>query len=260
MVLIFRSNWKHVSCILRKLRSTLAPTVVLLLLVSHCHSDVTHFGRESFARYSLARSNYLASPSSQTSAWHYARAIFDWAEFATNDTQRAALAEQGISVAEKVIVRDPESVGGHYYLAMNQGQLARTKTLGALRLVKDMEREFKLAAEIDPVFEYAGPDRSLGILYLEAPGWPTSIGNKAKARSHLQRAVKLVPNYPDNHLSLMEAYVRWEDADHLAEAIRNYRKILPKAGEDFAGPAFERDWSEWNRRWAAILKAWNELD
>ena len=65
---------------------------------------------------------------------------------------------------------------------MNLGQLARTELLGALKLVKEMEREFKTAADLDKQFDYAGPERCLGLLYRDAPGWPASIGSRRKAR------------------------------------------------------------------------------
>ncbi len=77
---------------------------------------------------------------------------------------------------------NPNSAPAHYYLAMNLGQLARTEFLGALKLVREMEREFKTAAELDAQFDFAGPERSLGLLYRDAPGWPVSIGSKRKAR------------------------------------------------------------------------------
>ena len=48
-------------------------------------------------------------------------------------------------------------VAGHYYLAMNLGQLARTEMIGALKIVKEMENEFEIAADIDPRFDHAGP-------------------------------------------------------------------------------------------------------
>ncbi len=53
---------------------------------------------------------------------------------------------------------------------MNLGQLARTEYLGALALVKEMEPEFKMAGELDPQFDHAGPKRNLGLLYRDCAG------------------------------------------------------------------------------------------
>ena len=88
---------------------------------------------------------------------------------------------------------------------MNQGQLARTKLLGAIHLVDEMEVSFKTALALDPTYDFAGPDRCLGLLYRDAPGWPTSIGSRMKARRHLQAAADLRPNHLENRLALLES-------------------------------------------------------
>ena len=59
------------------------------------------------------------------------------------------LAQQGIAACRQLIARTPKSAPAHYYLAMNLGQLARTELLGAFKLVREMEREFKTAVGLD---------------------------------------------------------------------------------------------------------------
>src|SRR5215204_2033623 len=49
----------------------------------------------------------------------FARACFDLGEFATNSSERADLAIQGIAVCRQLIGRNRKSVEGHYFLAMN---------------------------------------------------------------------------------------------------------------------------------------------
>jgi hypothetical protein len=68
---------------------------------------------------------------SHTAAWQFGRACFDLAEFATNNTERASLAEQGIAACRQAMARESNSAPAHYYLGMNLGQLAETK--GAVR-------------------------------------------------------------------------------------------------------------------------------
>ena len=138
------------------------------------------FAEKEFER---AQGRFSVGCQQSDQRWQFARAAFDFAEFSTNDTQRAALANQGIAACRQLVAREPKLAAGHYYLAMNLGQLARTEYLGALTLVKEMEPEFKAAAELDPQFDHAGPERNLGLLYRDAPGWPVSIGNPSKAQS-----------------------------------------------------------------------------
>ncbi len=78
-------------------------------------------------------------------------------------------------------------------------------------MVREMEREFKTADDLDEHFDYAGPERCLGLLYRDAPGWPISIGSRHKAREWLEQAVKLAPDYPENQLNLVESYWQWTD-------------------------------------------------
>lgn len=205
--------------------------------------------------YTIARASYFAFPGEIGPAWRLARACFDLAEFATNDLRRASLAEEGINIARFVSSMAPTNAAGHYYLALNLGQLARTKSFGALSLLRQMERAFLRAIDADPHFDHAGPVRSLGMLYLEAPGWPMSIGSKVKARQHLESAVALEPDYPDNHLTLLEAYVRWNERDLIKAGISRYQKLLPAARAQYTGPAWAQAWKDWNERWQAILGA-----
>ena len=200
----------------------------------------------------VSRDRFRAEPIKADLAWQFGRAAFDWAEFATNDTQRAAIADEGIAACRQLTARQPALAPGHYYLAMNLGQLARTKFLGALKIVEEMEQEFKRATALDARFDYAGADRSLGLLYFDAPGWPTSIGSRSKARHHLERAVTLSPDYPDNRLCLLEAYLKWGDKEGIQRERLKLEELLPKARIKLMGEAWEASWVDWNRRWKKI--------
>jgi tetratricopeptide (TPR) repeat protein len=209
--------------------------------------------------YIVARSNYVAQAGNTTSAWRFAEACFERAEYATNDTQRAAFAEEGIAAARFATEMDPKSAPAHFYLAMNKGQLARTRSLTALTLVKEMEESFLRSLKLDPTFDYAAAHRSLGMLYLDAPRWPASIGNKSKARKHLEKAVELAPDYPTNHLTLMDAYLRWGDKSPLTTAMNRYRRILPKVQEKYAGDRWQSSWRNWNADWQKVVQKSLEL-
>ena len=165
---------------------------------------------------------------------------------------RAELAQRGIVVCRQLIAREPKLAAAHYYLALNLGQLARTKSLGALPLVDEMERAFKAAASLDANFDHAGPDRSLGLLYLDAPGWPTSIGSNKKARLHLQKAVELCPDFPDNRLCLLEALLKWREQKRVVGDLKAVETILQNARPKFAGEEWTASWLDWDSRWQKI--------
>ena len=105
---------------------------------------------------------------------------------------------------------------------------------------------------LDAKFDCAGPDRNLGLLYDEAPGWPASIGSSSKARPCFERAVQLAPNYPENHLNLLEAYLKWGEKNLLQHELKATEDLWPKAQEEFAQEKWERSWADWEKRWKKI--------
>src|SRR3954471_4741276 len=201
--------------------------------------------------YREAHTTLETEPKSVEALWKLARACFDWAEVAPPEN-RASIAEEGIAAAQQGIGRKYGSAAAHYYLAMNLGQLARTKSLGALKLVREMEQEFKEAISLDEKFDHAGPHRSLGLLYKDAPGWPTSIGSRSKARQHLGRACELAPEYPDNRLSLEEAYLEWGEPKTIASDLPGMEEFMKEARKKFTGEQWEASWRDWEARYARL--------
>ena len=206
------------------------------------------------AGFLAARAAWNAAPDNATNAWRFARAAFDHADCAAADRQRAAIAEEAIRACRAAVAHDPRSAPAHYYLAQNLGQLARTKSLGALKLVREMEKTWLRAQELDEAFDHAGPDRSLGLLYRDAPGWPTSLGSNAKSRAHLERAVKLAPDFPENRLCFAETLLHWKKRDELAAQLKALDALWPRAKAQFTGDEWATAWPEWEARRTALRK------
>ncbi len=232
--------------------------VLLAFCAGHTRSVATEGNGGSAASefalraYAEARERFQRDTNDVEAAWQFARTCFDWADYSRNDGQRAQTASEGITASRQAIATDPKLAAGHYYLAYNLGQLARTKLLGALAIVKDMERELKTARDLDENFDFAGPDRTLGQLYFDAPGWPTSIGDKARARKHLQRAVQLNGRYPDNRLLLIEAWLDSHEKRNARRDANSFAGLLPDLRREFTGEAWASSWSDWDRRWKVI--------
>lgn len=203
--------------------------------------------------HAAALTRYQAHTNDTEAAWQLGRAAFDLAELTSRSRDRETLALQGAAACRAAVALDPGSPAAHYYLAMNLGQLARVRPLSALRLVHQMEDGFRTALTLDPDLDYAGPDRNLGLLYREAPGWPTSIGSKSKARKHLEAAVSRSPDYPENRLNLAESYLLWNAPEPAASEVERLRKLLPQARDRFRAPEWELSWQDWNPRWTNLL-------
>ena len=216
-------------------------------------ADSRIFAERAQKAFDLAQKNYLVTTNS-TTARELARTIVDVADLATNEATRAEFARTGIAVCRHWLARESNSAPGHYYLAMNLGKLAQAEapSLAAYRLVHEVEREFKAAAELDVRFDHAGPARCLGELYFEAPGWPFSVGSKHKAREWLERAAALAPEYPENQLNLAEAQLKWREPQAFETTMKNLAARWPAAQTNFTGVAREADWLDWNARRAAL--------
>ncbi len=179
--------------------------------------------------------------------WHLARACFERGEFATNKAERALFAEQGIEAAERAVRLQSNSAPAVYYLGMNLGQLARTKSLGALRLVDRMVDLFSRSARLDPRFDYAGSDRNLGLLYRDAPVIG-SVGDRRQSKLHLERAARLEPKYPGNRLTLAESYVKWGDFQAARGELAALDKLWADARMTLSGEDWALSWVDWSKR------------
>ena len=200
-----------------------------------------------------ARVKFQADTNNTEAAWQFARAAFDAGEFAADSTERAEIASSGIAACRQVLARDNLSAPAHYYLGMNLGQLARTKGLGALKLVNEMEREFDAARQLDERLDYAGADRNLGLLYRDAPS-TFSIGNRSKAKVYLRRAVEVAPDYPENRLNLIDAYLDWGDRNGASREFKALEKIWTEAKEKLAGADWASTWADWEKRFKKVKK------
>jgi hypothetical protein len=250
----FSSHW-------RVLWRSCAAAVLLastLLSINSAGQDLTNspsrpldFKARARRTFIEAQTRYRSETNSPEAAWQFARACFDLGEFSATDSDRAELAETGITVSKKLVATKPSLVQAHYYLAMNLGQLARTKSLGALRLVDQMEVEFTAARKLDPHFDCAGPDRNLGLLYMEAPSFG-SIGSRSKARQHLRKAVELAPEYPENRLNLIEAYTRWGDPATAARELKLLGETWVEAHKKFSGEDWAQSWIDWEKRFKVL--------
>jgi tetratricopeptide (TPR) repeat protein len=230
-----------------------------LVLAGYCTVSTAVEGKysaEAMREFTQAQKEYHTHAQDSAAAWHFGRACFDLAEFATNKTERADIAQQGIAASRRAVEKDTNSAPAHYYLGLNLGQLARTRSLGALKLVGEMEREFLRARELDSHFDYAGADRTLGLLYRDAPSIG-SVGSRTKAHQRLQQAVDLAPDYPENRLNLVEAYLKWGDRNSARRELKQLEADLPRSQNDFPGARWEGAWADWDER---LTKARRALD
>lgn len=210
------------------------------------------FRRRTRKEYEVALERHRADSEDLMAAWNLGRAAFDLAEFAETKSERELIATKGLAACRHAVSLDSQSAPAHYYMALNLGQLARVRLLKGLAIVAEMESEFLTSRKLDPLFDHAGADRALGLLYHQAPGWPISLGNNSKANRHLTEAVRLRPNYPGNRIALAEFLWETRQVPLFQQEWKRIQELFPEIREEFAGPAWELSWLEWERRLARL--------
>lgn len=212
-------------------------------------ADQDQFRAHSQQILATAQKLYAAEPTNSVAAWQVGRACFELVAVLQDPKEMEKIINDGIAACRQSVALDPQSAAAHYYLAVTVGRLADLKrNLAAYKMVKEVEREFHQARELDERFCYAGPDRCLGELYFKAPGWPMSVGSRSKARKHLERAAELAPDFPENRLLLAESYLKWRDKKPLARELEAMKELWPAARTNFAGADWAANWSEWQPR------------
>jgi len=173
--------------------------------------------------------------------WRGARACAWLTEEFPNKDQRASWAERGIKYAKRAVAVNGGRVEGHYYLGINIGQSARTKTIGAYLMVPKVVKEGQIALKIDEKFDHGGPGRLVGNVYAKAPPWPASIGDTDEGVGYLRRVVEIAPDFPQNHLHYADAL--YADGKY-AEAAKEYQIVLDmplKLEWQHAGEQWKKD-------------------
>jgi hypothetical protein len=209
------------------------------------------FAERFQAAYLRAQAEYHSQTNNPALAWDFARACYDWADWATNKAQRIEIAGNGVAACQQAL-QITNCAAAHYYMGLNLGQLAQAEMLHGLKLVHEMEHEWQVAAGLDVHFDFAGPNRSLGLLYRDTPGWPVSIGDRNKAEEYLQSAAVLAPDDPENVLNLAETYLQWGDITNARHELKILDALWPRAQKALTGEKWEYDWYDWSKRRDAI--------
>jgi hypothetical protein len=105
--------------------------------------------------------------------------------------------------------------------------------------------------ESDPELDHAGPHRTVALVYLRAPGWPTGPGDVDLGLEHARTAVALAPAYPPNQLCLGEALRRTDEREASREAYRRAEELALEWAE--TGDPDATDWLDRARRALAGL-------
>ncbi|MEJ2587865.1 MAG: tetratricopeptide repeat protein [Deltaproteobacteria bacterium] len=139
-------------------------------------------------------------------------------------------AQRGRKLAREMVARHPKSGLAHYLYAYLTGLEAENDPLHGLEWVPVIEREARLAADLNPGIDHGGPDRMLGELYLKAPAFPMSVGDPARSVAHFKKALEQAPEFKENRLGLVEALLADDKRDQACHELQKlWAQMRPNA-------------------------------
>lgn len=151
---------------------------------------------------------YGINPLEPEAAYHMARICF-WLR--DRGEQTPWLDEDCVDFGRLAAEAQPDHAPYQYVYALNLGLHLREASIAqAVTKVSALIETLERVIALDESLDQGGALRTLGLLYLRAPAWPTSVGDIDKALELLETAVERFPEHPLNHLFMAEALIEDE--------------------------------------------------
>ena len=93
----------------------------------------------------------------------------------------------------------------------------------SLGIIDPFKEDMEKAVSLDPTVSHAGPHRALGKLYLELPFFLG--GDLGKSSFHLQEAVRLAPDYAENHFGLAQVLIKKNNSTEARETLHELMQL-----------------------------------
>jgi tetratricopeptide (TPR) repeat protein len=129
--------------------------------------------------------------------------------------------------AREAIRLKPDAGDARYWLGALL--LYRADAERSYGLLKDALKEMIEAERLAPKVDSGGPDRMIGRIYQETPGFPF-LGSKSKAIDYYRKSLAIAPDLPLTHLWLAETYLADKQPDPAREEARRVLGGKPRPG------------------------------
>ncbi len=162
-----------------------------------------------------------AKPNQPEWEWRLARSHYSLAKHTDSENLKYHHFTQCIERSSRSLVTQPDSAIGYFYRALCRGKQGEMEGIWAsLEVIEPFEMDMKQALQLDPSIQHGGPLRALGNFYLELPFFLG--GNLDQSVYYLEEAVRLAPDFAENHWGLARAYY----AQHNFKSAKNSLLIL----------------------------------
>jgi tetratricopeptide (TPR) repeat protein len=184
--------------------------------------DELYTGRADLSKAQEALEKYRAAYASKEdvygACWRIARAHYWVGDHTPDKAEKKRIFEQGIYYAKKAVEFAPDKPEGHYWLGICYGVYGEAKgVLKSLSLVKPIKAAMNKVLELDPAYDDGGPDRVLGRVYHELPGF--AGGSKKKSLEHLLRSKELGPRVGLTRIYLADTYLSLDEVEKAREEL-----------------------------------------
>lgn len=185
---------------------------------------------EDLKKISAQIENVLGTHPNQPE-WHWRLARTHYALAKKVEESKSHHFDLCILHSSRTIEMKSDSAIGYFYRALCRGKQGEMNGIWAsLGIIGPFEKDMKKALELDPLVSHAGPHRALGKLYLELPF--ILGGDLDKSSHHLQEAVKLAPEYAENHLGLAQVLIEQKNATGARESLHNLLQLTDNTQDE----------------------------
>ena len=133
--------------------------------------------------------------------------------------------------SSRAIDLQPDSAVSYFYRGLCRGKQGEMKGVWAsLGIIEPFKEDMTKAVELGPKVNHAGPHRALGKLYLELPFFLG--GDSDKAVFHLKEAVRLAPDYAENHLGLAQILVKKNNSTQARESLHKLIQLTDNTQDE----------------------------
>jgi tetratricopeptide (TPR) repeat protein len=155
--------------------------------------------------------------------WRASRVYYFVGEEAAK-SDKASFYEKGINVGQRAVAAQPDSVEGHFWLAVNYGGYSEEKgVFKALTTVKKIRAEMETVLRLNDRYQDGGAYLALGEMDRQLPR--IIGGNINRAIQRLEQGASVAPNNLEIKLALGQAY---EEKGRKEDARRMFQEIIQK--------------------------------
>ncbi|MDX1492299.1 MAG: hypothetical protein R3332_13540 [Pseudohongiellaceae bacterium] len=160
-----------------------------------------------------------------------------WAEvnYLTSGKAQVEAFSALIDQAEKVTRQQKDNAQAWTWSGIIKSSYAGAKGgLGALSSAKAAKADFEKAMSIDPSVLEGSAYTSLGVLYLNVPGWPVGFGDDDKGVELLMKGLEQSPEGIDSNYFYAEYLFKEKEYDKAERFLNKALKAAARSGREVA--------------------------